>query len=95
LLKIKYCSKQAVKSALKSAIKQCQSHLQIPDSALPFFIFEGEVSNVGYSPKEQPILILHKNGKTSVLKKTSKLLNIKALSKEDKRFYICSPKTLL
>ena len=95
LLKIKYCSKKGVKPALKSAIKQCQNHLHMPDSALPFFIFEGEVSNVGYSPKEQPILILHKNGKTSVLKKTSKLLNIKALSKEDKRFYICSPKTLL
>ena len=95
LLKIKYCSKKGVKPALKSATKQCQNHLHMTDSALPFFIFEGEVSNVGYSPKEQPILILHKNGKTSVLKKTSKLLNIKALSKEDKRFYICSPKTLL
>ena len=95
LLKIKFGSKQEVKLALKSAIKQCQSHLDMPDSAVPFFVFDGEVSNVGYSFKEQPILILNKNGKTSVLKKSSKLLNIKALSKEDKRFYICSPKELL
>ena len=95
LLKIKFGSKQEVKLALKSTIKQCQSHLDMPDSAVPFFVFDGEVSNVGYSFKEQPILILNKNGKTSVLKKSSKLLNIKALSKEDKQFYICCPKELL
>ncbi|MCB0470648.1 MAG: phosphohydrolase, partial [Flavobacteriaceae bacterium] len=56
-----------------------------------YFVFTGEISNVGYHQKKQ-IRILFKNGKVSDISRAPDQLNLRALSKPVTKYYICYPK---
>tara|TARA_B100000900_G_scaffold415077_1_gene443700 strand:+ start:1986 stop:3215 length:1230 start_codon:yes stop_codon:yes gene_type:complete len=95
LLKIEFYSKHDIESALEKIKINFKKHLNLDDTEIPFFVFDGVISNTGYDSEQYPITILHKNGKTSNLNESSGLLNIKGLTKKITQYYICSPKVLL
>ena len=95
LLKIEFYSKHDIKSALEKIKKKFKIHLNLDDTEIPFFVFDGFISNIGYDSEKHPISILHKNGKTSNLNQSSELLNVKGLTKKVTQYYICSPKVML
>ena len=95
LLKIEFYSKHDIKSALEKIKTKFKIHLNLDDTEIPFFVFDGVISNIGYDSEKHPISILHKNGKTSNLNQSSELLNVKGLTKKVTQYYICSPKVML
>ena len=95
LLKIEFYSKHDIKSALEKIKTKLKLNLKLDDSEIPFFVFDGVISNTGYDSEKYPISILHKNGKTSNLNQSSELLNVKGLTKKVTQYYICSPKVML
>lgn len=57
-----------------------------------YFIFKGKISNKAYDKTSEPILILHKNGKTEDLISASDKSYLKSLSEEVTKYYLCYPK---
>ena len=95
LLKIEFYSKNEIKSALKKIKTKFKARLNLNDNVIPFFVFDGVISNKGYDSDKYPISVLHKNGKTSNLNESYELLNVKGLTKKVTKYYICYPKELL
>jgi HD superfamily phosphohydrolase len=58
-----------------------------------YFVFKGDISNQAYN-KYQPIKILNKNGDIEDIVLASDQLNLQALSKPVKKFFICYPKKM-
>jgi HD superfamily phosphohydrolase len=58
-----------------------------------YFVFNGDISNQAYN-KYQPIKILNKNGDIEDIVLASDQLNLQALSKPVKKFFICYPKKM-
>jgi len=58
-----------------------------------YFVFNGDISNQAYN-KNQPIKILNKNGDIEDIVLASDQLNLQALSKPVKKFFICYPKKM-
>jgi HD superfamily phosphohydrolase len=58
-----------------------------------YFVFKGDISNQAYN-KYQPIKILNKNGDIEDIILASDQLNLQALSKPVKKFFICYPKKM-
>ena len=58
-----------------------------------YFVFKGDISNQAYN-KNQPIKILNKNGNIEDIVLASDQLNLQALSKPVKKFFICYPKKM-
>jgi len=93
LLKVKLKKKPVNTEKLQKYIHVLQKKYSITEAEAKYFVFSGEISNVAYSSENDKIQILHKNGKTSDVAKASDQLNLKALSKEVTKYYICYPKT--
>ena len=93
LLKVKLKKKPVNTEKLQKYIHALQKKYSITEAEAKYFVFSGEISNVAYSSENDKIQILHKNGKTSDVAKASDQLNLKALSKEVTKYYICYPKT--
>ncbi len=58
-----------------------------------YFVFKSDISNQAYN-KYQPIKILNKNGEIEDIVLASDQLNLQALSKPVKKFFICYPKKM-
>ena len=58
-----------------------------------YFVFKGDISNQAYN-KYQPIKILNKNGDIEDIVLASDQLNLQALSKPVRKFFICYPKKM-
>lgn len=89
LLKIELQDKPIKKDKLQVYKQQ----LQLKETEVSYFVFTGEVVNQAYN-KNLPIKILNKKGKLKDIAKASDQLNLKALSKPVKKYYICYPKKL-
>ena len=62
LLKIEFYSKHDIKSALEKIKTKFKIHLNLDDTEIPFFVFDGVISNTGYDSEQHPISILHTDG---------------------------------
>ncbi len=93
LLKVKLKKKPIKSERLEKYILKLQKKYNINRAEAGYFVFSGEISNVAYSSENDKIQIVHRNGKTSDVAKASDQLNLKALSKEVTKYYICYPKT--
>ena len=58
-----------------------------------YFVFKGAISNQAYN-KMQPIKIVNKKGDLEDIVEASDQLNLQALSKPVKKFFICYPKKM-
>jgi hypothetical protein len=92
LLKVKLKNKPADHGKLQKYREAVQKKHNLSEHEAAYFVFSGEISNVAYSSDKNKIQILHRNGKTTDVAKASDQLNLKALSKEVTKYYICYPK---
>jgi hypothetical protein len=58
-----------------------------------YFVFKGAISNQAYN-KLQPIKIVNKKGDLEDIVEASDQLNLQALSKPVRKFFICYPKKM-
>lgn len=92
LLKIKVKSTKFSKKVLEDYQKLTANHYKISLEDAKWFVFEGEISNVAYNAKNQPIKVLLKSNKVKNLSKVSEHLNLKTMSKPVIKYYLCHPK---
>jgi HD superfamily phosphohydrolase len=65
-------------------------HISLHDTG--FFVFSDSISNHIYDISDDKIQILFRNGKRSDISEVSDMINISALSKPVKKYYLCFPK---
>ncbi|HMC00296.1 MAG TPA: HD domain-containing protein [Flavobacteriaceae bacterium] len=95
LLKIKIKNKKVKQEILKKHISNLTKKYGISDYEASYFVFDGEVLNQAYQPKDKKINVVYKSGKIEDIAKASDQLNLKALSKPITKYYICYPKEKL
>lgn len=94
ILKIKLQSEPTKKESYEIALEKTSEILQLPNVEAEYFIGEGKISNSAYIAKGQNINIIRKSGKVEDIAKASDLPNIKAMSKEVTKHFLCWPKAL-
>ncbi|WP_262732784.1 HD domain-containing protein [Gaetbulibacter sp. NE] len=92
LLKVKIKNKRIKKDVLLKHTQNLMNKHSISKEEAEYFVFYGEISNQAYNAKKQGINILQKNGKIVDIAKVSDQFNIKSLSKQVTKYYICYPK---
>ena len=60
-----------------------------------YFVFKGKIRNQAYSKIAEPIRILKKDGSIEDVALISDQLNLRALSKQVTKYYLCFPKVLI
>jgi len=94
LLKIKLNSKKFSKADLESLQLDFSKDNQISIQDSNYFIFKGKIKNQAYSVQAEPIRILKKDNTVEDVVEASDQLNLKSISKEIIKYYLCQPKQL-
>ncbi|WP_242093407.1 HD domain-containing protein [Aestuariivivens sediminicola] len=92
LLKIKIKDEPVKHKTLQMHIDDFVKTYGVSDYEAKYFVFNGEVSNQAYEPKQKVINILYKSGKIENIDNVSVKLNLLPLSKTVTKYYICYPK---
>jgi len=95
LLKIKLKSEKFTNAdleALQTTFSK-ENKISIQDSS--YFIFKGKIKNQAYSVQAEPIRILKKDNTVEDVIEASDQLNLKSISKEVTKYYLCFPKQLI
>ena len=95
LLKIKIKDKKLKGTKFEKYTKDLMDQFNISEEEASYFVFSGEISNLGYHKKRQNIKILYNNGKICDIAQSPDQLNLSALSKPVTKYYICYPKEKL
>ena len=95
LLKIKLSSEKFSKSDLESLQQTFSKENQISIQDSSYFIFKGKIKNQAYSVQAEPIRILKKDNTVEDVVEASDQLNLKSISKEVTKYYLCYPKQLI
>lgn len=95
LLKIKLNNEKFFKSDLDLLRHNFskQNNISIQDSN--YFIFKGKIKNQAYSIQAEPIRILKKDNIIEDVVEASDQLNLKTISKEITKYYLCYPKQVI
>ena len=94
LLKIKLNSEKFSKADLETLKLDFSKNNQISIQDSNYFIFKGKIKNQAYSIQAEPIRILKKDNTVEDVVEVSDQLNLKSISKEVTKYYICYPKQL-
>ena len=94
LLKIKLNSEKFSKADLETLQLDFSKNNQISIQDSNYFIFKGKIKNQAYSIQAEPIRILKKDNTVEDVVEASDQLNLKSISKEVTKYYICYPKQL-
>jgi HD superfamily phosphohydrolase len=95
LLKIKLNSQKFSKTDLETLQLAFSKENQISIQDSSYFIFKGKIKNQAYSVQAEPIRILKKDNSVEDVVEASDQLNLKSISKEVTKYYLCYPKQLL
>ena len=95
LLKIKVKSEKFSKADLESLQQTYSKENQISIQDSSYFIFKGKIKNQAYSVQAEPIRILKKDNTVEDVVEASDQLNLKSISKEVTKYYLCYPKQLI
>jgi HD superfamily phosphohydrolase len=95
LLKIKLNSEKFSKADLESLQQTFSKENQISIQDSSYFIFKGKIKNQAYSVQAEPIRILKKDNTVEDVVEASDQLNLKSISKEVTKYYLCYPKHLI
>jgi HD superfamily phosphohydrolase len=95
LLKIKLNSEKFSKADLESLQQTFSKENQISIQDSSYFIFKGKIKNQAYSVQAEPIRILKKDNTVEDVVEASDQLNLKSISKEVTKYYLCYPKQLI
>ena len=91
LLKVEIHDKAVSKIDISKHINKLMNSSGLTEKEASYFVFKGDISNQAYN-SNQPIKILNKKGVIEDIVKASDQLNLQALSKPVKKFFICYPK---
>lgn len=92
LLKVKIKKKAFAKAKLDTYKEALMNKYKISHHEASYFVFDGTISNLGYSYKQGSIKIAKSNGKVIDIVEASDQLSLKSLTKEVVKNYICYPK---
>lgn len=93
LLKVEIYDEQVSEVDFSHHIKRFMKTSGLSNKQASYFVFNGDISNQAYNLQE-PIKILNKKGEMEDVILASDQLNLQALSKPVKKFFICYPKKL-
>ena len=91
LLKVEIYDEQVSKVDVSNHIKRFMKTSGLSNKQASYFVFNGDISNQAYNSQE-PIKILNIKGGMEDIILASDQLNLQALSKPVKKFFICYPK---
>lgn len=91
LLKVEIYDEQVKEIDVSNHIKRFMKTSGLSNKQASYFVFNGDISNQAYNSQE-PIKILNKKGGMEDIILASDQLNLQALSKPVKKFFICYPK---
>ena len=91
LLKVEIYDEQVKEIDVLNHIKRFMKTSGLSNKQASYFVFNGDISNQAYNSQE-PIKILNKKGGMEDIILASDQLNLQALSKPVKKFFICYPK---
>lgn len=94
LSKIKLHSEKFPKEVLEEMTSRFAKDKNITEQEAKYFIFKGKIKNQAYSKDAEPIRILKKDKTIEDVVEASDQLNLKALSKQVTKYFICYPKLL-
>ncbi len=95
LLKIKLNNEKFSKEVLLDSIAAFSKENNISIQEANYFVFKGKIKNQAYSIEAEPIRILKKDMTIEDVVEASDQLNLKSLSKQVTKYYICFPKQLI
>ena len=95
LLKIKFKNKPVANSKVVALQEGLMSDYKLDRHEASYFVFNGQVENLAYNPKQGGLNVLLKNGKIKEIIRVSDHLSLKVLSKTVSKHYICFPKDIL
>lgn len=94
LLKVEIRNKAFAKAKLEKHKQAFMDKYGISDQEASYFVFDGTISNQGYSYKQGSIKIALANDNLVDIVKASDHLSLKSLTKEVVKNYICYPKSI-
>jgi len=92
LLKVKISTSKFSNEEVEKALKINKKLLGFDDNEMQYFVFQKEMENNAYDPRKDKIKILFNDGTLKDITKASDNLNISALSKSVKKYYLFAPK---
>ena len=95
LLKIEIKSEPFSENILSETKEALMSTYQLTKNEASYFVFSGDIVNQAYRMDKDAINLLTKSNKIIDVAQASDQLNLKALSKEVVKYYMCFPKTIL
>lgn len=95
LLKVKIKKKAFENEKLEKYKHAFMKRYAVSEQEASYFVFDGIISNQGYSYKQGSIKIALSNGKLVDVVKASDHLSLKSLTKEVVKNYICYPKSII
>ena len=94
LFKIQFLNTPEKQTNILKIKKTISKKYDIPQKLTSSLVILGRISNAAYTPKNQIIKILRKNGKVEDISAAVDLPNIKAMSKIVEKNYLCYPKNV-
>jgi uncharacterized protein len=94
LFKIQFLNTPEKQTNILKIKKTVSKKYDIPQKLTSSLVILGRISNAAYTPKNQIIKILRKNGKVEDISAAVDLPNIKAMSKIVEKNYLCYPKNV-
>ncbi len=91
LPKVKISSEPFSREYIEELRSFQKEKLKFSENDLSYIVFQKEMENNAYDPKKNEIKILYKNGSLKDITDASDNLNIRALSKVVKKYYLFSP----
>ena len=91
LLKVKISAKKFSDEEIDKIFKRNQKSLGFSNNEMQYFVFQKEMENNAYDPRKDEIKILFNDGSLKDITKASDNLNISALSKAVKKYYLFAP----
>ncbi|GEQ86503.1 phosphohydrolase [Patiriisocius marinistellae] len=92
LLKVKLKKKEFSHIKISTEKEKVMKRHNLSADEASYFVFTGSISNQAYRMDKDTINLLTKTGKVIDVAKASDQLNLKALSKEVVKYYLCYPK---
>ena len=91
LLKVKISTNKFSNEEMEKTLKFNQKILGFNNEEMQYFVFQKEMENNAYDPRKDEIKILFNDGSLKDITKASDNLNISALSKSVKKYYLFAP----
>ena len=93
LFKTKLKTKPTSKTLEEKILKEITNKITGDKTLSNYFLMTGEINNNAYNQYNENILVLNKNGKVKDIRQASDI-NLSALSKTVRKYYLCYPKEL-